>query len=72
MGHRVVSQGVLVVSDDHESLKVVIFRHLTLSSSHFTCRTASFISGAEGIRTPDLRRAKAALSRLSYGPGVKG
>jgi hypothetical protein len=25
-------------------------------------------SGAEGIRTPDLRRAKAALSRLSYGP----
>jgi hypothetical protein len=28
-----------------------------------------FISGAEGIRTPDLRRAKAALSQLSYGPG---
>jgi hypothetical protein len=27
-----------------------------------------FLSGAEGIRTPDLRRAKAALSRLSYGP----
>ena len=26
------------------------------------------IGGAEGIRTPDLRRAKAALSRLSYGP----
>jgi hypothetical protein len=25
-------------------------------------------SGAEGNRTPDLRRAKAALSRLSYGP----
>ena len=25
-------------------------------------------SGAEGIRTPDLRRAKAALSQLSYGP----
>jgi hypothetical protein len=30
------------------------------------CR--NFASGAEGIRTPDLRRAKAALSRLSYGP----
>jgi hypothetical protein len=30
------------------------------------CR--KFRSGAEGIRTPDLRRAKAALSRLSYGP----
>lgn len=27
--------------------------------------------GAEGIRTPDLRRAKAALSRLSYSPIVK-
>ena len=26
------------------------------------------MSGAEGIRTPDLRRAKAALSQLSYGP----
>ena len=24
--------------------------------------------GAAGIRTPDLRRAKAALSQLSYGP----
>jgi hypothetical protein len=34
----------------------------------FTCKTAYFWSGAEGIRTPDLRRAKAALSRLSYGP----
>ena len=30
-----------------------------------------FRSGAEGIRTPDLRRAKAALSQLSYGPGTK-
>ena len=29
-------------------------------------RSAS--GGAEGIRTPDLRRAKAALSQLSYGP----
>ncbi len=27
--------------------------------------------GAEGIRTPDLRRAKAALSRLSYSPIVE-
>ena len=26
-------------------------------------------SGAEGIRTPDLSVANAALSRLSYGPG---
>ena len=28
------------------------------------------VGGAEGIRTPDLRRARAALSRLSYGPGM--
>ena len=34
----------------------------------FTCKFALFWSGAEGIRTPDLRRAKAALSQLSYGP----
>ena len=27
------------------------------------------LSGDEGIRTPDLRRAKAALSQLSYIPG---
>jgi hypothetical protein len=37
-------------------------------SLRFTWKTRSFRSGAEGIRTPDLRRAKAALSRLSYGP----
>jgi hypothetical protein len=35
---------------------------------HFSCKTSVFSSGAEGIRTPDLRRAKAALSQLSYGP----
>jgi hypothetical protein len=29
-------------------------------------------NGAEEIRTPDLRRAKAALSQLSYGPLVGG
>ena len=28
--------------------------------------------GAEGNRTPDLRSAIAALSHLSYGPGLKG
>ncbi len=28
------------------------------------------LSGDEGIRTPDLRRAKAALSQLSYIPGT--
>ena len=30
------------------------------------------LSGDEGIRTPDLRRAKAALSQLSYIPDVAG
>jgi hypothetical protein len=34
----------------------------------FPCKFPHFRSGAEGIRTPDLRRAKAALSQLSYGP----
>jgi hypothetical protein len=28
--------------------------------------------GAGGIRTPDIRLAKAALSQLSYGPGIPG
>ncbi len=28
-------------------------------------------NGAEGARTPDLCLAKAALSQLSYGPGVE-
>ena len=37
-------------------------------SRRFTCKKPVFASGAEGNRTPDLRRAKAALSRLSYGP----
>ena len=33
------------------------------------CRACNRVtSGAEGSRTPDLRRAKAALSQLSYGP----
>ncbi len=27
-------------------------------------------SGAEGIRTPDLLRAREALSQLSYGPAI--
>ena len=31
-------------------------------------RPSCSIGGAEEIRTPDLRRAKAALSQLSYGP----
>ena len=34
------------------------------------CKMVVFRSGAEGIRTPDLRRAKAALSQLSYGPDL--
>ena len=33
-----------------------------------SCKTAGFYRGAEGTRTPGLRRAKAALSQLSYGP----
>ncbi len=56
------------------------------SATRSDCSLASLVSsivkvpgGAAGIRTPDLRRAKAALSRLSYSPvaarrpvGVRG
>ena len=45
------------------------------SATRSDCSLASLVSsivkvpgGAAGIRTPDLRRAKAALSRLSYSP----
>ena len=31
----------------------------------FTCKLGGFSSGAEGIRTPDLRRPKAALCETS-------
>jgi hypothetical protein len=43
-----------------------LYRSLTFHLQIYT-----FLSGAEGIRTPDLRRAKAALSRLSYGPVIQ-
>ena len=36
-----------------------------LRRSYFSCKIAYFKSGAEGIRTPDLRRAKAALLEMS-------
>ena len=49
-------------------LKVLLGRVALIFGARFSCKTATFWSGAEGIRTPDLRRAKAALSRLSYGP----
>jgi hypothetical protein len=44
--------------------QVMAFEH----DLRLTCKTRVLRSGAEGIRTPDLRRAKAALSQLSYGP----
>ena len=35
------------------------------------CELSEFFSGgAEGIRTPDLLRAREALSQLSYSPGM--
>ena len=40
-------------------------------AEHFTCHLFSIVNvlgGAVGIRNPDLRRAKAALSQLSYSP----
>ena len=35
---------------------------------HRSTRASRHVGGAAGIRTPDLRRARAALSQLSYGP----
>ena len=37
-------------------------------SSRLTCKSPQKGSGPEGTRTPGLRHARAALSRLSYGP----
>src|SRR5919107_2558786 len=48
----------------------LLFCHIKTAMS-FICKSRYYKSGAEGIRTPDLRRAKAALSQLSYGPGTK-
>ena len=46
----------------------VVSNRKSCSRLRFILQIATFFSGAEGIRTPDLRRAKAALSQLSYGP----
>jgi hypothetical protein len=43
-------------------------RIFTISRLHSAAQVLFPRGGAEGIRTPDLRRAKAALSQLSYGP----
>jgi hypothetical protein len=52
------------------SLRAASFRlrGLTCSVYPFIVTATSCVGGAEEIRTPDLRRAKAALSQLSYGP----
>jgi hypothetical protein len=43
---------------------------VTTRSFNFFVVCRKFNSGADGIRTHALRRAKAALSRLSYGPDL--
>ena len=48
-------------------LRAASFR-LHLPSYYKRCLPRNISGGAEEIRTPDLRRAKAALSQLSYGP----
>ena len=51
-----------------------VFGFRTNSAYFFSHTLRNFLlcSGDEGIRTPDLRRAKAALSQLSYIPDVSG
>ena len=54
----------------------LLFSLSSLSASLSSCESSSFRkvsllrSGAEGIRTPDLLRAREALSQLSYGPAI--
>ena len=50
----------------------LLFVILSSPSKSILFRTYSLLSGDEGIRTPGLRRARAALSHLSYIPGISG
>jgi hypothetical protein len=50
----------------HRYGSVLVFRHPTGRVPLLSAALSA--SGAAGIRTPDLRRAKAALSQLSYDP----
>jgi hypothetical protein len=56
------------------SARYILCRTNIISTTSLTlkdiCVEHSDISGAEGIRTPDLLLAKQALSRLSYSPTV--
>ena len=55
-----------------QSRPVCAPRMFTISSRPSSVQAIRASSGAEGIRTPDLRLAKAALSQLSYGPARRG
>ena len=50
------------------SLRACTVPHRALLSYPIPLDRVYCLGGAEEIRTPDLRRAKAALSQLSYGP----
>src|SRR5438309_1966852 len=61
--------------DAHATQRLVrIPRMFTISArpSSVQATRMRHAGGAEGIRTPDLRLAKAALSQLSYGPARRG
>ena len=49
-------------------LRAVPFTLRKVSLPDLSALGQQVVGGAEEIRTPDLRRAKAALSQLSYGP----
>jgi hypothetical protein len=60
-------------SGAHANQRLVrIPRMFTISSCPSSVQATHKRGGAEGIRTPDLRLAKAALSQLSYGPAPTG
>ena len=60
----VPEQPALSPDGRHVAYVLRTWRNLPLTLQRRRGRTG----GAEEIRTPDLRRAKAALSQLSYGP----
>ena len=67
------SKGATIVSIKLFRLGHHRFEHIfevTPHESQYTLSRRSCQGGAEGIRTPDLRLAKAAFSQLNYGPSA--
>ena len=67
------SKGATIVSIKLFRLGLYHFEHIFEVTPHedqYTMGPTDCQGGAEGIRTPDLRLAKAAFSQLNYGPSA--